>query len=38
LLPRAKELLKLGGSFFLGFGPIILLLVLLAAGTYAVRA
>ncbi len=38
LLPRAKDLLKLGGSFFLGFGPIILLLVLLAAGTYAVRA
>ena len=37
LLPRAKELVKLGGSFFLGFGPLILLLVGLSAGTYAVR-
>ncbi|KAK9822666.1 hypothetical protein WJX81_006478 [Elliptochloris bilobata] len=36
LLPRAQELVKLGGSFFLGFGPLILLLVLLSAGTYAV--
>ena len=37
LLPRAKELVKLGGSFFLGFGPLILLLLVLSAGTYAVR-
>ena len=37
LLPRAKELVKLGGSFFLGFGPLILLLLALSAGTYAVR-
>ncbi|KAK9908275.1 hypothetical protein WJX75_005342 [Coccomyxa subellipsoidea] len=34
LIPRAKELLKLGLSFFLAFGPLILAFVGLAATLY----
>ena len=34
LIPRAKELLKLGSSFFLAFGPLILGIGGLAAALY----
>jgi hypothetical protein len=34
LVPRASELLKLGGSFFLGFGPLILGITGLALALY----
>lgn len=37
LIPRASELIRLGGGFFLGFVPFILLVSMLFVGMYVVR-
>lgn len=36
LIPRAKELIKLGGGFFLAFVPAVIVISLLFTGMFAV--